>query len=426
MNLMPPLLLIIFLEGYVVLATELLAIRQTVPYVGNATDSVSIIIAAVLMPLAFGYYAGGRFRMIHEGKGQLRSIRKKLLQNLVIATVILTFGLSYVFIKFFFETLLNIGLDGRILLITIYSLLFIVAPVYLLGQTVPLVTNFFSKQRLSALTGRILFVSTLGSFMGAVFCTLVLMATIGVHNTVSVSIGVLFLLTLLLSKKKLSWPVGATLACFAASLILNGKAIPALLESDIPFPPATVAVYAAPPGQIDNPETIGFIDRNFIAHAGNRDILVIGNNIAIGKDDAQNNYTRLNETQARDALKHGGKKFDLIIIDTAHGYNAAPPQLLTREFFQQVKSALKDGGIVVANFGASPNYSDEFTANLDLTFRSVFPHVNREVIGFYDGWNRDPEERGNIIYSYFHENMPDTVYTDNLNRSYSDRGRFVD
>ena len=53
---MPPniLLAAIAIEGYVVLAVELLAIRQLTPYVGNATDTVAIVIAAVLLPLAFG------------------------------------------------------------------------------------------------------------------------------------------------------------------------------------------------------------------------------------------------------------------------------------------------------------------------------------------------------------------------------------
>jgi hypothetical protein len=56
----PLLLGAIAIEGYAVLAVELLAIRQLTPYVGNATDTVAIVIAAVLLPLAFGYEAGGR------------------------------------------------------------------------------------------------------------------------------------------------------------------------------------------------------------------------------------------------------------------------------------------------------------------------------------------------------------------------------
>ena len=46
---------IILAEGYVVLSTELLAIRLLIPFVGNSTETLSIIIAAVLMPLAIAF-----------------------------------------------------------------------------------------------------------------------------------------------------------------------------------------------------------------------------------------------------------------------------------------------------------------------------------------------------------------------------------
>ncbi len=61
----------------------MLAIRQTIPYVGSGTDTVSIIIA----------------------------------------------------------------------LTACYALLFLVTPVYLLGQTIPLVSNYFGKEKLAKITG---------------------------------------------------------------------------------------------------------------------------------------------------------------------------------------------------------------------------------------------------------------------------------
>ena len=74
---MPSLILLaaIALEGYVVLAVELLAIRQLTPYVGNAIDTVAIVIAAVLLPLAFGYEAGGRSGL---GAGDEFGVRRRL------------------------------------------------------------------------------------------------------------------------------------------------------------------------------------------------------------------------------------------------------------------------------------------------------------------------------------------------------------
>jgi hypothetical protein len=48
----PLLLSAIEIEGYAVLAVELLATRQLTPYGGNATDIVAIVIVADLLPLA--------------------------------------------------------------------------------------------------------------------------------------------------------------------------------------------------------------------------------------------------------------------------------------------------------------------------------------------------------------------------------------
>ena len=165
--------IIIVLEGYIILSAELLAIRQTIPFVGSGTDTVSIIIAAVLMPLAFGYHAGGRYRL-KSASGRYRTIRRKLLRNIIIAALFFLPALSYFFFQFFFYGLDIVGIENTVAKTTIYCLLFIVTPMYLLGQTIPLVSNYFSKEKLSLNTGRMLFASTMGSFAGSLFTTLVL------------------------------------------------------------------------------------------------------------------------------------------------------------------------------------------------------------------------------------------------------------
>ena len=211
---------VIIIEGYVVLATELLAIRETIAYVGSGTDTVSIIIAAVLMPLAFGYYKGGLFKPFYW-RGKLIGIREKLILNIMISMAILILGLSYICMNVFFYTLLGMGLNHRLFLTAIYAAVFLVTPVYLLGQTIPLISNYFSKEKLSRITGRMLFFSTMGSFMGAVFSTLVLMSTVGVHNTVSFNIILLAVLVILLSKKKLSERVVYAFGMAVVGIILN-------------------------------------------------------------------------------------------------------------------------------------------------------------------------------------------------------------
>src|SRR4028118_1600781 len=107
----PLLLGAIAIEGYAVLAVELLAIRQLTPYVGNATDTIAIVIAAVLLPLAFGYEAGGRASFT---PGDEPGVRRQLTRNLLIASLILSFGLSHPFLVAFFEILDGIGITHRL------------------------------------------------------------------------------------------------------------------------------------------------------------------------------------------------------------------------------------------------------------------------------------------------------------------------
>ena len=155
--------LIIFLEGYVVLSTELLAIRQLVPFIGNGTETVAIIIAAVLLPLAFGYHKAGNYRRNLKLPRSL-SIREKLLNNVIISAVILTLGLSYPLLEIYFQYFSTMGISSRIVQTAAYSMIFIAPPVYLLGQTVPLVSNYFRGKYIANVTGTILTFSTIGSF----------------------------------------------------------------------------------------------------------------------------------------------------------------------------------------------------------------------------------------------------------------------
>src|SRR3989338_375459 len=198
------LFIIIFLEGYIVLASEILAIRQVTTYVGSGADTVSIIIAAVLMPLAFGYYVGGNFKPRLGRNGKWISVRSKLISNVVIAACFLIPALGTLAIDFFFSMLFQVGISDRILLTSVYSLIFLVVPVFLLGQTVPLISNYISSQKLPLVTAKILFVSTAGSFIGSVVTTIVIMRYFGVNNAVNVIFVLMTFLVVLLSKKILN------------------------------------------------------------------------------------------------------------------------------------------------------------------------------------------------------------------------------
>lgn len=408
---------VILIEGYVVLSTELLAIRQTIPFVGSGTDTLSIIIAAVLMPLAVGYHVGGQFTPGFQS-GQYHSIRQKLLENLSIAQIFLLFGLSYYFLNMFFSTLLQNSIGNRFLLTSLYSGLFIVTPVYLLGQTIPLVSNYFSKERLAEVTGKMLFISTLGSFLGAVFTSVVLMSIIGVHYTAVLSIAALSALITLLSRDRRSqvalrsWGLAAFALLINSGWVMSGfhivennqyNTVVAFETQDARYLMLNGNSSSMLGHNGERHKYIEFMEKIAVAPVLDanppKNILVIGSGgFTFGHLDHNNSYDfvdidgslkdiaetyilkeklapnkHFHPVPARAYLSQNKTKYDVIILDAYLGGISIPEHLVTREFFQQVKDALNDRGVAVANFIANPSFDDPFSRRIDSTWRAVFP-----------------------------------------------------
>jgi spermidine synthase len=467
------LFLVIFIEGYVVLASELLAIRLLVPFVGSGTEIVSIIVSAVLLPLAIGYHMGGTAFKKHYKKRtksgkSLRSVRRILGRNILIALAVLSFGLSYIFLEWFFLKMVAIGIQNRLLQTAIYCLLFLVGPVYILGQTVPLVSNYFSRRKLSEITGVMLFFSTTGSFFGSVFSTIVLMTYAGVHVTVMLTLALLVVLNLLLARRLAS---RGSLVCVLLVIVfvgLNGNVVMKAMHivSDNAYNTVQIGVsrdkqtktmvlnrsIASRVSKDPNERLhyIAYIEDNFITplmveSSAPRDILVLGaGGFTLGLYDTNNNYIFVDidpslkevaeahflpgelaknkhfvPASARAFVRSETKKYDLIVIDTYTNMMAIPMETTTQEFLRDTKKLLKENGVVVANILSSPTFSDIFTARYHNTFTSVFPTSTRQIIGTIDPWNHKPPV-ANAIYSFYntahaHE---DAIYTDDKN-SYS-------
>jgi len=465
------LFLIIFLEGYVVLSTELLAIRLMIPFAGSGADIVSVVIAAVLLPLALGYYRGGHVRQRHIYGERSRSIRKRLISNLIVSSAILTFGLSYVFLDGSMDILRNfVGMHNRVLLTVLYALLFLITPVYLLGQTIPLISHYFPRSQLPVAAGKILFFSTLGSFAGALFSTLVLMPFFGVHIAVIVTIGCLMALTIILQRRKVSFVSLGAVAIFLLALwlnspqsmsnagILSNNQYNTLQVVDYDLNNMRVMMvnksYASVVYQDRRDTNViynAMIEKNFIGTAAIQErplsILVLGaGGFAIGRKDQVNHYTfvdldknlkqvaeeyflkeKLGENktfvpmEARAFLLQSRDKYDLIVIDLFRDYVTMPDDIMVHEFFRAVKDHLKEDGVMAANFVVSPFLQDEYSKNVDATIRSVFPYLNREVTGSYNPWNKG-QMTINVLYSA--QNGPGhraVVYTDNKNPAIYDR-----
>ncbi len=449
---------IIVLEGYVVLASELLAIRMTIPFVGSGTDTVCIIIAAVLMPLAVGYHFGGSFKK--KGRnGKYRSIRKKLLMNIIISSAFILPALSYFLIQFFFHGLSTLGIENNQIQITLYCLTFFVIPVFLLGQTVPLVSNYFSKERLSKITGKMLCFSTLGSFCGSIVTTLILMQYLGAHHTASVILGVLTILTFMLARKNMTDKVITMLVIFGLCLMLNSEQMMASLNIVKNNKYSTIMVMnldddnnvvlkdeGTPHLFINNNDSskynvqttgkheyVEFAEKITIEalpeDAEPKDVLIIGaGGFTFGHNDPKNNYVYIDIDKdlkeiseeyllkeklgknkefyplpARAYLNVTDKKFDIILLDAYLGGLSIPEHLVTLEFFEEIKEHLNDKGVLVCNFILSPNFNNKLSKNIDNTLRAVFPYLSRhDTHGDYKVWSKSKSENSNFMYIYKH------------------------
>lgn len=444
---------IIALEGYIILSAELLAMRATIPFVGTGTDVISIIIAAVLMPLAFGYQAGARFTR-KDKNGNFKTIRRKLLENIVVASVILVPGLSYFILQFFFFGLSQNGIDNTIIQITLYCLVFLVYPAYLLGQTVPLVCHYFSEEKRSQITGRMLFFSTAGSFCGSIFTTLILMDLIGMHHTVSLLFGMLFVLTLILTKKQTRHYTLTVFGVFVFSLLINSDYFMQQLHIVKNNKYSTIMVFnlneenemdedGHPHLFINNNDSsmfgkeqqkhsyIEFAEQITIEalpeDAPPKDVLIIGaGGFTFGHGDLKNNFVYLdidkdlkpisekyllgaplepNKTfypvPARAYLAQTDKKFDIVLLDAYLGGLSIPEHLVTKEFFEEVKEHMSDDAVLVANFIVSPNFGNIFSKNIDNTLREVFPYISRHnTEDEYEVWSNSATLSANYMYIY--------------------------
>ncbi len=71
-------------------------------------------------------------------------------------------------------------------------------------------------------------------------------------------------------------------------------------------------------------------------------------------------------------IKRTRKRYDMIVLD-AYQNDSIPFHLTTIEFLKEVKSRLKDNGIVVANIVSS--YRNKFFDSMVMTYRKVFSRV---------------------------------------------------
>ncbi|QDP71929.1 methyltransferase domain-containing protein [Legionella israelensis] len=436
---------ILLIEGFVTISVEILAIRQLMPFYGSNIIITSMVIGIFLLFLAIGYWRGGTH---HD------HFFKKISRNFSFSLVWVGFGLSYSFVAWYY-LLANVKFSTPYLInLTLYLLIIIAPTVYWLGQTIPLTTNLFSEElRVSHISGRALFVSTIGSFLGAILTSLILFHYLGVAWTVFINCLLLFLLVLYLmpySRFSIFTVLGLSFALILIFQLnvnvekvffkLTNNYANYKIETHSDFS-KTLQINNSLSSKITpNNKALSYIEflRNILfkhMDLKNKKILVIGAGgftfSAAGTHQNDITYVDIDPAlkklaeehflkkpikgkfigqDARQFLQQSHQRYDLIISDVYSHQISIPPSLLTIEYFQKIAEHLTPSGLFIANIIANPFFKDDYSQRLHQTLTSVFPYCSIIPLN----WG---SKVANIIYICNAKNQKASIYSDNYNQS---------
>ena len=440
---------IILLEGFVTVSLQILTIRQLMPMVGNSVIVTSLIIGVFLLFLALGYRRGGRIQ---------HTFRECLERNFSWAALILAIGLSFLGVSTWFH-LMQQWAGVNLFFALILYLLCITAPlVYLLGQTVPITMNLFKEVNAQGHVGYIggtaLYLSTLGSFLGAVLTSVILMNFLGVAWCVFVNVAILALLIIILRQFKSVYPailVFAIAIGFAFNVglesyyfIKTNAYTNYRVESRVKLRDSQrvgkVLYMNNSPSSFVNDEKKGFDYAEVLKKMLFRQLKLAGKDILVlgaggfslsAESDFGNRFTYVDidsdlyevakkhflqpingEFIAKDAriyLNQTEKKYDVIISDVYSNKRMLPMHLGTLEYFQEIRARLSRKGIFVGNIIANPFLNNAYSKRLDNTIRQVFGSCM--VVP-----TRLSQKPSNILYiCYNDENTDAGIYRDDKN-----------
>ncbi len=441
--------IVLLIEGFVTISVEILGIRQLVPFAGSNVIITSLVIGIFLLFLSIGYWRGGQHR---------QDYKNKLSTNFIVAAGFIGIGLSFPFISLFFVYSYQYFSSLLLLQLSVWLFLTIAPIVYLLGQTIPLTSNLFKDtSRVSTISGNSLFINTLGSFLGAIITSTLLLNYLGVATTVFINTLLLVGLSFYLSEESQSLSKVVTgLVLIWASYVLNLTAehrqfvktnnhgnYSVSTEDNSTFLNANFSTMSTltPSGKaspyIETIKTILFKKLSLT----NKEILVVGaGGFSLSAESTfGNHFTYIDidgdikliaeknllngpikgdfiTSDARSYFSRKKKKYDVIISDAYRNANNLPVSLLTQEYYLEVYDHLKLGGLAVFNIIAQPFFDNRFSKTTDNTLSSIFKNCVKYPLSF-------EKEVANIIYlckRTTNEGLT-TLYTDNLNRASLDQ-----
>lgn len=159
-----------FIEGFLVMAFELLSARLLAPYFGNSIYVWSAVLGITMIALLLGYFLGGRIA------------NKSIHYSLAIFFIIIS-AVYLVLLPVVSNVLIHIQLSFDLITgVLLSSCLLLLPPLVLLGSVSPQFIEFISDKNLGAgiSSGNIYSISTLGGVMATFLTGLYLIPQIGI------------------------------------------------------------------------------------------------------------------------------------------------------------------------------------------------------------------------------------------------------
>lgn len=428
---------LILVEGFVSLSLQMLFIRQLTAEVGASAVTSSWIIGFFLLALSIGYKRGGE-----KSLSPITTLAKNFIKVGFLGGV----AVSSIAIMIYFEISSGFGVISSLIL---YSILVVSPIAYWMGQSLPLLIQE-SKwgDNNSEISGNALFLSTIGSFLGAVITTNVLLFTIGATYSLvlicfsSLIIGFYFV-------GNINWKIVSIFASLTALLLNVGGSFLLELKST---PYADVYLRESDDGatqlianhsvmsKLKYGENDSWYISEFHKYAQQdnpkgEEFLILGaGGFTVHLSDPNNYYTYVDidpalkeisekefikkkitanfvTSDARRYLIDTKKTYDLIFLDAFSSKSSIPSHLVTKEFFLLLRRKLKTGGRLLVNVIINPEYKSLYSQRFHTTLISTFPFC------VSSSNTKNKEDLANVIYSCDKKTKILEVYTDDNNKN---------
>ncbi|WP_300456307.1 fused MFS/spermidine synthase [Accumulibacter sp.] len=399
---------VVFIEGFCSLGAEVIALRQIIPHLGSSIVVTAPTIGFFLLALALGYHAGSKI----DGR-----FREVVARNFLLAAVLTGVGLAGVAVDLLFAYLKPPGL----------AYLFFVAGVlcpiaWLLGQTVPILTNLLHHDRVGKASGEALYWSTLGSFLGSLSLSLLVMQWLGVSAAVALCALLLVVGFVLLRARRWATVI-ASLIVVALTGVANAWLRPEIETAHASYLVLPVNYDGAVNGRAlkNNSSVASLIDDSqppryarYIRHIRSlllddlawhgRQILVLGaGGFTLSHGEPRNHYTYVDidpavraiaeklflgqeargtfiADDARRFVVRSEQRFAAVIVDVYGSHSSIPGHLVTREFWQATRRVLDPEGLLIANLILDSALATPYSRNLLATIESVYGRCAVDVL----------------------------------------------